>query len=663
MAGADVEALSRSFRSRIWLLVLLLGAGLGAALWSGTREAGIGAAEDRRQLLVVTGPDSRVDYHAVLEQAGFEIEVDDYDDWLAEARAAAPDSEAEGVALLLEHADRRGFALVVLEDPGARELAGLELEPAPADIEDFARRDYAALSVGDYAFPHRLSVDSPGEDPVLRLPGYGALEAVFGQELIGARADRERPTVEELQFEAAIARGREMFAGPRGFAERIAATRASVAAELDDGSGARSLVPPLHTGTAIPTPDGGVLVVHHALEIYSDNARSLDLEPAAEVALAWIGPEALAAGFASGEFERQPCASLAGAVVPLVELPGVAVAIDGSAIAIGSGDGDTIVWRKRGPGCDWAPVAELERRAGLMLAPRFEPGRSVAARVEQGPDAGRVLIYALPEAPATGEPPAKLEPGALVEVEPGAEQLGAGEGARIDGEILLAQAGRRLASLAFLDDRHLLAASERILDAQADADADAEARVLVLDRDRPGLYLSVPVDFFAAKRRIRELLVLAGASADAGPELLIAAVNRHGRAELIRLRIAGEAWAEFVAQSSPAKPAQEFGVEGRMVSLTPAQLDAEILVELDEIYGVGVSDRALIYAAGDRLRPSELALVPLDGGAPRSLTDNSVRDYLPRFGPDGEFATFVSLARVSISAKSFSVPRVLRLHD
>jgi cyclic pyranopterin phosphate synthase len=60
--------------------------------------------------------------------------------------------------------------------------------------------------------------------------------------------------------------------------------------------------------------------------------------------LTWIGPDALAAGLESGEFEHSACASLAGGVLPLAELPRVAAAIDGSAVAIGSAEGSSIVW-------------------------------------------------------------------------------------------------------------------------------------------------------------------------------------------------------------------------------------------------------------------------------------------------------------------------------
>jgi Tol biopolymer transport system component len=56
-----------------------------------------------------------------------------------------------------------------------------------------------------------------------------------------------------------------------------------------------------------------------------------------------------------------------------------------------------------------------------------------------------------------------------------------------------------------------------------------------------------------------------------------------------------------------------------------------------------------------------LVYVELETGEQRQLTDNQVRDYLPRFAADGSYLSFVSLLQVHISATPFSVPRLLKL--
>jgi hypothetical protein len=631
-ARSDVEALSRSFRSRIFLLVLLLTLGLGAALWTGTRERGIGAPEDRQRIMVVTAG-SEIDYEVLLEQAGFSAEVEDFDPWLATARTAAPDSEAEGVALLLEHADRQGFALVVFERPSEIDFDDLELEPALATIDRLAERDCVAVSVGDHAFPRRLTVDDPGEDPILRVPGYGALQAIFRQELIGARAVPERPTVEELQFEDATRIGREMFERPSMFDAAIATARASIETASNDGSGARMLIPALATGGAIPTPDGGILVFHHDLVIYSDDARSLDLDVGAQMQLSWIGPAAVTEGIATGKFPSEPCTSLAGGVLAMDELPHLEAATDGSAVVIGSAEAGAVIWHKTdAPGCEWTSVAEIDHVDAVVLAPRLAgadgPTRSVAARAEQGEDRSRVLIWTL------------TRDGLL------------------DVQQVIQQSGRRFDVVAFVDDRHLAVTSTAI----AEPGAAAEDRVYLLDRMRPDVYLSIPVEFFAEGRSLRGVAALAPATDAAGPALLVTAQHASGGLELIRLRIASEAWATFASEPAAEQlQAVEFGVEGTMVSLTPAQLETEILAEMKSLTGMSITPSAVLYSAGVELRPGELWLLELASGERRRLTDNWIHDYLPRLASDGSHATFASLMLVNLSANPFSVPRVLAL--
>jgi hypothetical protein len=623
---SDVDALSRSFRSRILLLALLLVIGIAAAVWTGTRETGIGAPEDRRRIIVVTA-DSGIDYYDVLELGGFDIYVDELDDWLSTARAAAPESEVEGVALVLEHADRQGFALVVFEQPSALDWGELELEPPLDSIDRLSERDYAAVSVGDFAFPHRLSVDDPGDDPILRLPGYGALQAVFRQELISARETLERPTVAELQFEDAIKRAREMFERPAEFAATIAQAQASVEAELADGSGARTLLPMLATGTAMPTPDGGILLFHHELVLFSDNARTLELEVPTHMQLSWISPAAVSEGLETGAFEREPCTSLAGGALVMSEQPRIEAAADGSAVAIESPEGGAVVWRKReGQGCEWDSIAELDRVEGIVLAPRLPgadgPERSLAARVEQIGDASRVLVWTL------------------------------GEGGLLDLHRVIQQTSHQFTAVAFVDDRHLA------VTAVVDAGQPPEDRVYLLDRTRPDLYLSVPLEFFASGRRLRDVVALAPASDARGPDLLVTAQNVEGRLELIRVRVAADAWSELAAtQPEPLA----FGVEATMVSLTPTQLETELLTEAESLLGIDARPGALIVAAANGPRPAELTLFELETGDRRPLTDNWIRDYIPRLAGDGGYVTFVSLMRMSLAPEPFSVPRVLVL--
>lgn len=653
--STDVEALTRGFRSRLFVLGVVVVAGLAAAVWSETREQGIGEAEDRRRVMVVAASDT--DYYAVLERGGFVVEVDSMADWEAAARAERPDSEAEGVALLVELADARGVGFIVLEAPATLELGELELEPAPADIEGWDQRDYAAISVGDLAFPSRLSVDEAGDDPLLRLPGYGALQALFGQPAVTAREDEARPTVEELQHEDKIERGRWMVERPQTFTTALAYARESIAANLAKDPGAHTLVGPFVTGTAVPTPEGGALVVHHELEAYSEDARALELHAGSRMRLDYLSPEALARLVAGGEPELEACPSLAGGELELERRPRLEVAVDGSALAIGTPAGEVAIWHKLpGPGCEWREVAALPLAPGSaigVLAPRVEAvgpaegaGQMLLAEVGHGDGHGSVRVWIGGGASA-----------ATGMSERGVDEVSA------EAVELLSLPDARFGALTFVDARHLAALARTPLPPEERTTTiQAAHAVHVLDRERPGAHLRVPTDFFAQGRALGELALLeshevggAGeAGGEHGPRLVLTTIDGEGRVEPIILTLAAPAWQAFV-DGDPSEPS-ELG----LVTVTPADLHVEALAVAGVSSLVTSSTGAVAYAVSDAGLPTQLGLVDARADAPaRLLTRNDWVDGLPRFFADGRHLSFVTLVRTSLSPVPYSVPRIV----
>ena len=621
---SDVEALSRSFRSRILLLVLLLGLGLGAALWTGLRDAGKGAPEDRRRIMVVTDSGA-IGQFDVLERAGFQIEVESVASWEDQAKIELPDTKATGVGLVLELADHRGVALLLFEDPSAFDFTGLAIEPALDTIERLPERNYLALSVGDYSFPHQLTVSDIGEHPLIRLPGYGALLTIFRQPLISARDNQDRPTIEELEYESAIRTGRRMVEASSELTRNIASKRAALERSLRDGSGARTMLPTLSTGSPIPTPDGGIVVFHHELVFFSDDARSFGLEAGPQMQLSWLGPTAVAAGLESGDFVLEPCPSLAGGALNMADNPRIETAADGSAVVIGLDDGDATLWRKTADlGCQWEPVAAIERAEleGIELAPRLTGGdRTLAARIQRDEWGSQLMVWALP----------------------GGE--GGGEGGEL-AQLIVDQDDRRFTASTFIDDRHLAVASDEL-----SYPMGTQARVDVVDRLRPGVLLRIPEELFIEGQTVRELVALAPASEAAGPTLLLSAEDRAGQVQLIRVGIHAEAWGAFT------------NVDGPIVSLTAEQLDKAVLATVNNLTALSVGPDASLALYSFRVSgaPAELALLDLETGARRQLTHNAVRDYLPRVAADGSYLTFVSLMQVNLSSPPFSVPRALAL--
>lgn len=644
--AADAEDLSWGFRSRLGVLVALILVALAAAVWSSMREVGKGEPEQRRRLMVVTAPDSNVNYHAVLERGGFEIEVHSLAEWEAEAREALDDQDASAVAVVVELADLRGFGYVVFEAPGSLSFDGLELEPGVDDIEDFSKRDVAVLSVGDLAFPHRLSVDAVGDDPVLRMPGYGALEALFDQPSLLAREQDDRPTVAELQHEDAIQTARWMHERPATFATAIEFARQSMEADLAVDADVHTLVGPFETGSAVPSPDGGLLIVHHGLDIFSDDAQNLRVEPAKQMRLDWLSVDAQAKLTTTGELSLEPCTSLAGGALELADEPHLEAAIDGSALVIADTRGPATVWRKlEGPGCTWSELARvsLAETSSIVLAPRFEPGqRSMLAEVGMLDDGEgwSLRLWLTPE-----------QGGALIE-EHGAEQAVAHGPASVE---LLRLSSGKIGSLAFIDDLHLAALTRVPLPPEEQTTRSwADHAIELLDRRRGGAHLRVPAQFFAEDRALRELAVVSAAvPGERGPSLALTTVDGVDT-ELIVLTIADGPWQRF--EQAVVDP----NAEAELHTLTPGDLEVRTLARGPAFAALTASPAGtrLAYAPADGARAAEIAVIDTAGGEPRTLTHNELVDTLPRLTADGRHVVFVTAVRSGISEVPFSVPRI-----
>jgi hypothetical protein len=635
--GTDAEVLSWGFRSRLALLSLLIAGALSAALWSGLRDQGIGEPEDRRKLMVVTQPGSAADYHAVLEQGGFVIEVEDFADWESDARAQLPESEAQGVALLLEYADLRGFGFVVFEAPAQLDFSAVELEPSLDELTQLDQRDHAVLSVGDLAFPHRLSVDEVGEHPIVRMPGHGVLEAVFQQPAVSAREDDDRPTVPELQYEEAIEPARRMVERPATFAESIATAQATIDRSLAADTNVRRLVGPFTTGSAVPTPEG-VLLVHHSLETYSDNALTLEQRAGDTMHFEWLGEAALARD--GGELEPEPCPSLLrGSIVPR---PGVHIeaAVDGSTLAIATHE-QVRIWRKLAqPGCTWVEQAQIADRSILgaaVLAPRVAVGPEGVARsimAESGLDDThahvRLWLTAL-----TGDAtsaPGQIDPELIEVIE------------------LLRVPDAQLTGLAFIDDVHLVALARVPLPPEEQTTTRrAEHALHLLDRRRPGAHLRIPAEFFADERIVRELAVVEPAvEREHGPRLALTLVDNGVDTELVVLTIAADAWQRFVDGEAADV----------LFTVTPEELELRSLGRAPAIAALSVGPGAIVYALAQGGVPAEIAVRSLEGGSERRLTNNELVDTLPRLTADGRAVVFVTGVRSSLSDAPFSVPRI-----
>ena len=616
----DVEVLSRSFRSRVWLWLALVAAALGAALWSSTRDRGQGAPEERGRLVIATaGPEGIDAQVALFERAGFVVEVDSYDGWLTRARGEV-DSEAEGLALLLELADLRGAGYLVVEDPARLDLGGLEIEAVEPEYEDLEERDFAAFSVGDLAFPHRLSADDQGAPRYVRLPGYGALQAVFRQPSLFAREREERPTVDELRHEAAIRLGRDMAERPEAFDGQVAALDELLHARLE-GPGIRMALEGIVAGEAIPTPDGGLLLIHRELDVYSADARTLELELAGPTGFDWVPP---------GELDdpagaRRPCTALAAAELEPADSPTIHAAPDGSALAIAAGEGrPTSLWHKQPvAGCEWRAVADVPPISAQttveLVAPRRARGNAeLLAR-------GGPLLLARADIVVTDE----LSQARV-------RLWSQAEGGELREHELLRLPTTAVRQLDLVDDARVLALTREAL--------------LLVDRHDPAQFIELSHELLARGHELGELEVV---PAGEGLHVLLTAAGPRG-VELLELRLTPEQLAALASDEPQVASAEQLGLrrlltQAKLYSLAASPDGHRVALVLRE--GTGRGELALLDLPGGDEPVGELL----------RLTDDHTPDDAPRFSADGRYLSATSLVKLWISPKTYLAPRLLDL--
>lgn len=649
--SSDVEALDRSFRSRISSLGLLCVGAIGLATWSGTRETGRGADEDPRRVMVITADtaSSLRDevYLQLFARAGFVVDVDGLADWEVRAREYLDDADEQGLALALEFADLGGYGFVVIEQPSEFDFTGLELEiePALAEFEAFADHEFAVLSVGDLAFPTQLTVDDPGQDPLLRVPGHAALQAIYRQPRLAI--DREllvqRPTLDELRLEDAIRVGRRLVDTPSGFPAVIDQVVIAENAALA-GDGATTLVEPLHTGSTLPIAGGGALLLHHELVVYSDDAQTLELDSAERLNITWLSPEALATGDVG---LASPCTDLLDGEIRLDRRPSFETSRDGRLLAITSEREGSRVWRKLDePGCRFIELGALpEREPGELqfgaLAP-VGPSRvddaAVLVRIGQTKRGSRVRLWTAPTSVEW----------ALTEHE------------------LIELPELELRMPTFVDANRIALLSRSQIDPEAAIQPVPVDALHFLDRRRPNSHLRIPSEFIGEGLSLRELAYLPP-SDPSGPwnlNVLLTTVDGSGHVRVVELALIDDVAALVdagLAQAAP--PALPDALPGaELKTIAPTDLVVRTLIERDDLLGLSVAPTGRWLALvinDDSGRSSELAVFDRNDQTLAMLTANDLRDYLPRFTDDGRQIVFSSLMRVWISGLTFTVPRVI----
>lgn len=612
----DLEALQRSGSGKILALAMLCVVALGAAAWVFFfRAEGIGAPERADKVLVVRGGDI-AGYSAVLGRDGFDAAEGGLQYWVDKAAVELPEPpEGSDVQVVLTLADHFGYGYVVFEHPADVDFAGLGIEAMP-DFEEHVR--FAVVSAGDFAFPHRMTVNPEPSTAVRRIE-ISLLQALFAQErLAGALPGNETASVESIQLRSKL-QDAILDLGLVDRAETLASkTVREISRILGEERGADAPVllgSPNESGRALPNPSGGVLTLLRRFDVVSDDGIRAELE--------WSPHEMFTTAGPSSQGRKPFCAPIFNAAV-----------LDGSPVELfASPDGASLLFERLGrPRQLWISTNGTE--CGYVLAELPQPQLQDVA----DPVPGREFVAWL----GTVEGEATLEFVAVLD----------GGMSRVE------LTGVAVRDVAWLDARFIAATADDGLIYLVDASGDAKPMAV-----RPPALGPDPSLYEVAALSADSLLVTVGAD----PR------------RLVRLQ-ANAPW-EALFASPPALPTIEANVGAEAapqetqaadnppnaaVRLDPAAFTATALTTAGVVTEpVGSPDgTAVAFTLADPVlddpgqgRDLEIALVGADGEGLKLLTKNNVRDRSPSFTANGSAVLFQTRVELPRSSWRVVIPR------
>lgn len=615
----DLEALRRSGSGKILALGVLLLAALSAAAWFlFLRAEGIGAPERADKVLVVRGGDI-AGYSAVLGRDGFDAAEGSLKHWVDKAHLELPEPpEGTDVQVVLTLADHFGYGYVVFENPAEVDFSSIEIEAMPA-FEDHVR--FAALSVGDFAFPHLMTVN-PEPSTALRRVEIGLLQALFAQPaLADALPGNDSASVESIQLRSKL----EDAILDLKLVERAEALAGETVSEISrvlrDERGANEpvrLAGENDGGRAVPNPRGGVLTLVRHFDVVSDDGIRAELQWAPQAMFAAPKPsEDGRESFCAPMFRA---AALDGPPLELITSP------DGASLLVQRrGRADQLWMSTGGTECGYTfldlPDSQLQEVANTL------PGREFVARLgTMDGEATFEFVHALD-----------------------------GSSSRVE------ITGVAIRDAAWLDARYMAATGDDgwvyLLDAKAES---KPLSVMPTDLGRD------PSLFEVAKLSDNSLLLTVGSE----PRRLVRVQANVSWSALFSAPPALPMLEETASpdQAAPAPDADE-PVEVT-IRLDPTTFTATTLTRAGTVTepvgspdGTSVAFTILDRGLDDpgQGADSEIALIGADGANLKLLTKNSVRDRSPAFTADGASVLFQTRVELPRSSWRVAVPRSVRV--
>lgn len=593
-SSSDLEALRASNRGKFIAIAAVLAGAAGALAWWYGRSGPIGNKEQAERVLVVPAKHWR--YKPYLEKWGFVPQEGRLDTFVDELKEKLPDATETGVPAVLKLADWAGYAYVAFEDPAGLDFSGLTIDGGVPTFEKHHR--FAVVSAGDYAFPHKLTVNArPSE--IMNGPELDLLSALFAQEpLASTLRDDPKNGPDVIVLKTKVQEGIHAFtaiADAEATVAKIADKARALLVDKEQGKPAPTLLGHVHESiTPFALADGGTLLLVRKARFSSSTGFNADLDLDSTWNFFHVAPGA------DPLTGRTPCAGLLGGTLDDTgRRPSFRASPNGDALLVHD-DGKSQVFKlERGGACNFTALGEI-------TVPMFrgedpgEPHRSgkVARARNDGPES---VVYV-------------VKPGEDVALE----------------LVRTAAIGFQLPT--WLGDDHLAVAG-------SPDQEDLRDGVYLLSPSHPDKALRIDAINFDAATGIRQ--VAAAPDGPQGPRLLVTTWGE--RAGLYRVDMTkplADLFTETLAAA--AKLDQPQAVRDGMEPLV-ATIDTSgwsfTRISGDEgniLDPVASPDGALVaFTTGE-----EIAVVPLQGGPLRILTNNALEDHSPMFGADSKQVVF-----------------------
>lgn len=612
----DFQALQRSGRAKVVILSVLLLGGLSGATWSFFgRKEGIGNPEVAAKVLVVNATGS-IPYGGFLREGGFEAVEGGIDAWERKAKESFDDDpivDAGGLPAVLKLADLYGYGFVAIERPASVDFSAIETDGTPPDDEAVR---FAVLSVGDFAFPHRLTTNPP-PSLVLEDPAQDLLAALFAQEpLAELLPGNESPSVAILQRRDALHEAIERY-GRRTRAATLIENVDRELADMIDGHERADLpitrLSELHeSASGLPLPSGDTLLMTRSFTLTTRDALRPDVALADDEHF-WVVDDA---------GRRQRCRAIMDGTVSVHDSGRFVDAVHGDAmLAQTLTEGLVLYTWRDGEGC------AFERRGSIPSAPPGVDALGVPHRSGQVARTGTMMGHGVLSIARAGE---------------------------VEATYLGMLEGRTLGTPVWWDADLVLVPS------RAPNEPDA---IDLFKPSRPLDVLRISALALGGETTLHQIAVVPGRAA-----LVVTAGE--ARRRLYRLDLPDDPHALFDAPPvSGPLPRVVIG-NARVVDLDTNVFLATTLTHDGRAHDPSVSPDGRWVAIGlrdatidrpDQADDDEIAVVPVEGGPVVILTRNGRRDLAPRFTADSQAVLFTTEVEIPRTRWSTTLTRRVAL--